>query len=394
MRATARLVYVVTHPVTANLLLKGQLAQMQRWGYDVTLVTSPGADLDAVRERERVNVVELEMRREPSPPADALALARMMRVLRDLKPDIVNASTPKAGLLGMLAARAVGVPIRIYLLRGLRGETAMGATRSILQVTERVATACADEVVAVSGSLRERFIADGCARAEKIRVLGHGSSNVIDLERFRPGTEAERRSVRAELRLPPDAFVVGFVGRLVADKGVNDLVSAFAWLRERCTAARLLVVGEDFAGEGDAPVLPGLEGVTMSPPTSNVARYYHAMDVVAFPSRREGFPNVPLEAAASGVPVAGYRVTGVVDAVQDGVTGSLVASGDVAGLRMAMLLYAEDPTLRVLHGAAGRARATAFYAREAVWRSWADYYARLLRERGRQEPSLEAPHML
>ena len=168
MRATARLVYVVTHPVTANLLLKGQLAQMQRWGYDVTLVTSPGADLDAVRERERVNVVELEMRREPSPPADALALARMMRVLRDLKPDIVNASTPKAGLLGMLAARAVGVPIRIYLLRGLRGETAMGATRSILQVTERVATACADEVVAVSGSLRERFIADGCARAEKV----------------------------------------------------------------------------------------------------------------------------------------------------------------------------------------------------------------------------------
>src|SRR5262249_25972226 len=148
-----------------------------------------------------------------------------------LRPDIVNASTPKAGLLGMLAARALDVRARIYLLRGLRGETTTGLTRRILSVTERTTAVCAHEVVCNSEGLRQRFGTMGLAPRRKTRVLGAGSSNGADVARFTPGSTTERAVARRDLAIPPDAFVIGFVGRLVADKGVGDLIEAFNTVR-------------------------------------------------------------------------------------------------------------------------------------------------------------------
>jgi len=244
MRTSPRLVYVVTHPISASLLLRGQLAHMAARGFDVTVVSAPGPDLDEVRQREGVRAIEVPMRRDISAGRDAVSLVRLGRALATLRPDIVNASTTKGGLLGMMASRTLRVPVRIYLLRGLRGETTTGSTRSILRATEKVAVACAHEVVCVSESLRTRFVEEGYAREKKTRVLGAGSSNGVDVGRFSPASVEARRAARVEIGIPIDAFVVGFVGRLVDDKGVGDLLGAFDGIRSKRNAW-LLVVGHE-----------------------------------------------------------------------------------------------------------------------------------------------------
>ena len=152
--ARPRLLYVVTAPVTADLLLRGQLSYMQRCGFDVSLACGRGAELDEVSRREGVEVHPIELAREIDPRRDMRALASLVALMRRVRPTIVNASTAKGGLLGMMAARVVGVPIRVYLVRGLRLETTYGSTRRILAVTERIASACAHSVVWGSPSFR------------------------------------------------------------------------------------------------------------------------------------------------------------------------------------------------------------------------------------------------
>ena len=222
-----RLLYVVTHAMTARHLLRGQLAWMQARGFEVAIAASPGADLDVVAEREGVQVFPVAIPREIDPLADLRAVAALRRVMAEWQPDIVNAGTPKAGLLGMMAARAARVPVRIYTLRGLRLETTEGLTRTILRTTERVASACAHEVVAVSRSLADRYVALGLAPDAKVRVLGAGASNGVHVERFAVPDPAAVAALRERLDLPAGVPVVGFVGRFTRDKGIVELVEAF-----------------------------------------------------------------------------------------------------------------------------------------------------------------------
>ena len=375
-----RLVYLVTHPVSADLLLRGQLAFMRERGFDVTVISGRGPELERVAVREGVRVIPMDIAREMSPAHDALTLTKLVPVLRSLQPDIVNASTAKAGLLGMLAARALRVPTRIYLVRGLRLETTRGALRQLLRGTERIASGCAHEIVCVSRSVREAAQRERLfARGRAAVVLGDGSSNGVDVARFARGEDrvAEGRRLARAVGIADDDEVIGFVGRLDPDKGIADLLDAFERVRAERPRARLLFIGGGFADDHDEPLAARVRsapGVVAYGKSDDVAPLYARMDVLAFPSLREGFPNVPIEAAAAEVPAVGYRSTGVVDAIVDGETGAIVDQHDVRGLAAALTRYLGDARLREAHGKAARARAERSFSREIVWAAWERYY--------------------
>jgi glycosyltransferase involved in cell wall biosynthesis len=235
-------------------------------------------------------------------------------------------------------------------------------------------------VVCNSASLRAAFLELGLAAPSKVIVLGNGSSNGVDTVRFHPVAPADEATERLRQRLGfgVEDAVIGFVGRLTGDKGVGDLVAAFDRVLESFPRARLLLVGGPEAGDplpaGVARRIETDERIVVTGFVEDTAPYYHLMDVLAFASYREGFPNVPLEAAASAVPVVAYRATGTVDAVADGETGLLVEPGNVRGLANAIGALLADRALAEKLSAKARQRAVALYDARKVWQTWAGFY--------------------
>jgi glycosyltransferase involved in cell wall biosynthesis len=355
-----RLVHVTTVPETLAFL-SGQCRYLCARGVEVLAVSSHGEALDRFGREEGIPCFGVPMERGISPVRDLASLGRLTALLRRLRPTIVDAHTPKAGLLGMLAARLARVPVRIYHLHGLRFETARGPRRELLRAMERVASGLATRVLAVSSSVAKAILAEHLVGSEKLAVLGRGSINGVDASRFRPATPEERRAARAALGLPPDAPVVGFVGRLARDKGVVELWRSWLALREEIPALRFILVGPPEQGDPLPPeiarAIAADSRVVSTGFELDTPRFYRAMDVVALPTYREGFPVVPLEAAAMGLPVVATLVTGCVDAVVNGTTGTLVPHRDIGALTAALRRYLSDPSLRERHGAAARARA-------------------------------------
>src|SRR5579863_8551606 len=205
----------ITHSQTC-LVLTGRLRALREAGFRVVLIASPGALLDSTAVREQIEALPIPMRRGIAPLADLVSLFRLLKELFRLRPDITEFSTPKAGLLGNLAALLCGVPRRVYLLRGLRMETLTGLKRAVLLTAERIASACAHHVVCNSRSLRTKVVTLGIASLDRLHLIGSGSSQGVDIDRFMPGQER----VRNGLGIPRHVPVIGFVGRLTRDKGI------------------------------------------------------------------------------------------------------------------------------------------------------------------------------
>jgi glycosyltransferase involved in cell wall biosynthesis len=222
-----------------------------------------------------------------------------------------------------------------------------------------------------------------------MKVLGGGSGNGVDAKvRFRPASEQARSAARAALGVPQDALVVGFVGRLVRDKGVVELAMAWAALRERHPRLHLLLVGPLERERGGDMLPPEVRGrlenderVHLTGMVRDTSRLYPAMDMVALPTYREGLPNVALEAAAMALPIVATAIPGCLDAVQDGITGTLVPPRDPGALEEALERYLVDPALRALHGESARRRVLSEFRREAIWEAVAAEYQRLLAAR-------------
>jgi lipopolysaccharide/colanic/teichoic acid biosynthesis glycosyltransferase/glycosyltransferase involved in cell wall biosynthesis len=381
----------VLHVVTAactTQLMRGQPGFLREAGFDVTLVSSPGEELDSLARREGVARVAVDMRRDISPTEDVRSLWQLWRVMRQVRPVVVNFGTTKAGLLGGLAARAAGVPCRVYTLHGLRMETTRGIKRWILGRAQRIATGCAHRVICVSPSARDRAAEMGLVDRERTVVFGEGSFNGVCASRFAPTPTriAEARKLRRSLGISPGAPVIGFVGRLARDKGIADLVVAHALVRRRLPAARLLLLGDHDSGDplprDTRRALESAAEVVCAGHVSDPAPYYLAMDVLALPTYREGFPTVALEASAAARPVVAFEATGTVDAVADGVTGVLVPKGDTSGFAEALLRLLGDPEARHRMGRAGQERVREKFRPEPLWEELSKLYGRMIDERG------------
>jgi glycosyltransferase involved in cell wall biosynthesis len=360
-------------------------------GFRVTLVSSPGELLTRTAAQEGVESISIPMRREISPFADLLSLLRLCRLLYRLKPEMTEFSTPKAGLLGSIAALLCGVPARVYFLRGLKLETCTGVKRRILLAAERLASACSHTVLCNSNSLRMEAFALGVAPQSKLRLLGEGSSNGVDVERFQPG----QNNLREQLGLPPDAQVVGFVGRLTRDKGLPELIEAFDAILAAKPKAHLLLVGwfdaaEDALGRTLRLRIESHPRIHLTGYVADTAPYYRVMDVMVLPTWREGFPNVVLEAAATGIPVVATLSTGSRDAVLPEVTGLLIPPGYPVAIREAVLKLLGNPERRCRMGAAARAWVIEHYINEYVLGLTVRYYKSLL-ERNLSKGSRNGP---
>jgi glycosyltransferase involved in cell wall biosynthesis len=272
--------------------------------------------------------------------------------------------------------------------------TATGARRRLLWTTERIACALSRAVLCVSHSIRDVAVAQHLCPPSKITVLLGGSGNGVDAEgRFDPQREPDRRDqTREHLGIPPNADVIGFVGRVVRDKGVVELATAWSTLRDAYPNAHLVIVGPM---EPQDPIPRDVEDLLRHDPRVHLtgkvretAPLYPAMDLVVLPTYREGFPNVPLEAASMELPVVATRVPGCTDAVEDGVTGTLVPARDAAALAVAIGSYLRDPDRRRAHGRAGRRRVLKHFRRDLIWEALRTYYTTLLEPHGYAEPRM------
>ena len=382
--------------------IQGQAAYMrERGGMEVSVVTPPSPRLEAFGASEGVPVFAVDLPRRITPLQDVRAVARLARHFRAIRPAIVHGHTPKGGLLGMLAATLARVPGRVYTLHGLVHMTASGSTRRILMASDRIACRLAHRVICVSESVRQVAIAEGICPADKIVVVGSGSTNGVDAEtRYNPEliTPEERERALERYGLERRHQVVGFIGRIVRDKGFEPLASAWRAISARHPEARLLLIGPIEERDAvPAEVLAALRAdptVILAGEDHDLAPAFAIMDLVVLPSFREGFGNVLIEAAAMEVPTVATRIPGCVDAVEDGVTGTLVPPGDAKALERAMERYLTDADLRRQHGRAGRERVLREFRPRDVWEGIYREYAEVLAARSKQgRGSAEAGRM-
>lgn len=387
-QSSVRLVHMTTIPESL-VFTTGQIACMKSKGFEVYLISSPGQYLRDFAAQEQVNYCSVKMPRRITPMQDIIAIFRLHRELRRIRPTIMHSHTPKGGLIGTMTAWAARVPVRIYHIHGLPFITATGLKRMLLRLSEKVSCRLATQVLCVSDSVREMAVSEGFCPPEKIKVLGHGSINGIDaVKMFSPAVVGA--SIRAEIRrkydIPQDAIVLGFVGRMVRDKGMLELAAAWKTLREEFANLYLLMVGDY---ESHDPVSPEIgqmlrsdDRISITGEVRDVPPFYAAMDILTLPTYREGFPLVPMEAASMELPVVATQTTGCVDAVQDGITGTLVPPHNAEALAEAVRVYINDPELRKCHGKAGRERMLRDFRQEDIWEATYGEYQRLLEKAG------------
>lgn len=380
-----RLVHVTTIPEQLGYY-RGQMRFMQE-RFEVVAVASPGPYLEQIAHGEGVEVHAIPMARRIAPLKDLVSLLRMLSLFRRLRPEIVHSTTPKAGLLGTLCARAVGAKAVLSVF-GLTQMTSTGAMRMLMNAMTRLSCALAHRVWCDSVSIRDYLVANGLCNRRKIFVAGSGSVNGVDAAQvFNPDRfdQAERAATRETWSIPRDAFVLGFVGRIVRDKGIRELTQAWKILRDRHADLHLLIVGEFEAVEPirpeDEALLKGDSRVHFTGRQNDMPRLFAIMNLYVMPSYREGFGITNIEAAAFAIPVVSTRIPGCVDSVTDGVTGTLVPPRDVETLVGAIEKYYRDPELRAEHGHAGRDRVLASFRPEQVWSDVLDEYLSLLSSR-------------
>ena len=384
-----KLIRITTVPISFKVLLKGQLRFMASNGFDVKGVSSEGEELKEVRENEGIVMEAINMSRKITPFQDLKSLWEMWNFLRKEKPQIVHTHTPKAGIIGMLAARLAGVPHRLHTVAGLPLMEATGTKRKILNFVEKLTYSSATRVYPNSKGLYDFILQNNFTQSNKLKIIANGSSNGIDTTFFSPDqvTELERVTLREKLNIQPDDFVFVFVGRIVSDKGINELIKAFSQLQavenNEPAGIKLLLVG---GLEND---LDPLNPETLAEINQNkdiisvgfqqdVRSFFAIADALIFPSYREGFPNVVMQAGAMGLPSIVSDINGCNEIIIEGENGLIIPSKNVEKLKEKMLTLARDKNLYIKLKENSRRMIENRYEQSVVWKALLEEYEGLL----------------
>lgn len=373
-----KIIRITTIPSSMRVLLKEQLKFMSQF-YEVIAVSSDDACFDAMLEEQGgIRGVRIEMTRKITPIKDFIALLKLIRFFIKEKPDIVHTHTPKAGLLGMLAAWITGVPNRYHTVAGLPLMVASGSKRKLLNFIERLTNFCATKVYPNSFAMMDFMVKEKLANPLKMKVLGNGSSNGIDVSYFNPELFIDKRSsIRAEIGLQSDDFVFIFVGRVVKDKGVEELVEAFK--KFSLNNVKLLIVGEyekdlDSISESSEIFISNNPNVKYVGYRNDVRPYMISADVLVFPSHREGFPNVVMQAGAMGLPAIVSDINGCNEIIKNNINGIIVPPYDSEALYKAMSLFVMNNNQVLCMKANAHAMIVDRYDRQIIWNALLEEY--------------------
>ena len=384
-----KLIRITTVPISFKVLLKGQLRFMVSNGFDVKGVSSEGEELKEILENEGIVMEAINMSRKITPFQDLKSLWEMWNFLRKEKPQIVHTHTPKAGIIGMLAARLAGVPHRLHTVAGLPLMEATGIKRKILNFVEKLTYSSATRVYPNSKGLYDFILQNNFTQSNKLKIIANGSSNGINTTFFSPAqvSEIEKVALREKLNIQPDDFVFVFVGRIVSDKGINELIKAFSELQtaenNELTGIKLLLVG------GLESDLDPLNPETLAEINQNkdiisagfqqdVRPFFAISDALAFPSYREGFPNVVMQAGAMGLPSIVSDINGCNEIIVEGENGLIIPSKNVEKLKEKMLTLARDKNLYIKLKENSRRMIENRYEQSVVWKALLEEYEGLL----------------
>lgn len=388
-----KIIRTSTIPLSLNVLLKGQLSFLNRH-FDIIGISSKGELLDEVSKREGVVVIPVEMERGISPLKDYKSLMKLYRVIKLEKPDIVHSITPKAGLLTMLAGKMAGVPIRIHTFTGLIFPSKKGLLRNLLIKMDQLlcwaATDIYPEGLGVKNDLFKFKIT-----TKPLKVIANGNVNGIDLTYFSIDNcdQQNLQNLRMNLNILPQDFVFVFVGRLVGDKGINELVEAFKALRNTPIikgSIKLILVGP-LETELDPLLDVTLKEIQSNPNIisvgfqKDVRPYFAISDALVFPSYREGFPNVVMQAGAMGLPAIVSDINGCNEIVVEGENGMIIPVKNSVAIQEAMNRLLVDKNYFSILKQNARKMISERYEQQVVWDALLKEYKELIKDKGLEQ---------
>lgn len=379
-----KIVRITTVPQSLRGLLRGQLKFMSENGFDVIGVSSPGDALNEVTVNEGVRVKAITMTRKISIFHDLKSLYKLYVFLKREKPELVHTHTPKAGTLGMLAAKLAGVPHRFHTVAGLPLLETKGNRKKLLDLVEKITYSCATQVFPNSFGLKNIIIENKYTKSEKLKVLANGSSNGINTKHFDSAnhSEIDRLRLKESLGIDDQDFVFIFVGRLVADKGINELISAFSSICKVKKNVKLLLVGPF---ENLDPLFPDVlieidinTNILAVGVQADVRPYFAIAECLVFPSYREGFPNVVMQAGAMGLPSIVTNINGCNEIVSQGENGLIIPVKDSKAIEKSMVFIMAEINLFNQMKLRSRKMIVDRYEQKLVWDALLLEYKKLL----------------
>ena len=376
-----KIIRTSTVATSLNTFCRGTLRDLSRL-YDVVAVSTPDHELQELAEREGIRVIGVPMSRPIAPLRDLVSLWRLIRVFRRERPTMVHSITPKAGLLSMIAAWICRVPVRLHTFTGLVFPTATGLKKRILILTDRITCACATHIVPEGEGVKADLINYNITR-KPLQVLGYGNIRGIDLAHYRRSPEVMEKALTLR---KPNLFTFVFIGRVVRDKGIDELVEAFTLLHSEHPQTRLILVGR--AEDNLDPVSPNTRRTIASHPAieavgnqSDVRPWLAASDALVFPSYREGFPNVVIEAGALDLPSIVTDINGSREIIVHGQNGIIVPPRNAQALLQAMTQFVQNPQATQAMALKARQMIASRFEKSFVQKCLFDYYNQILGEK-------------